>query len=494
MTGTFHRGRLRTFIIEEDRGLNPVFAGRRDIRQIIMDKCELITERHLDKTSARSSAGGMTQLIQGPPGIGKTSLLEKIREDCILRMQSNPLGHKVIPIGPLVPDDLGGSQVGIRIQRSINNLLQRVGLRKAGRLMGDIAQIFMSLGVHGFSVGIDLKREIRLNVPTDLTILLLIDEVQTLDLIDSSEPAALLRRLHVGSDRYPILPVLAGLSNSTNVIETTGISRLGDGAIHRLPPLNDQEVQASMHLFATHFGIQGDPDLVERWRQIIGNWCDGWPKHLQNSMKSLSEELLLHEGDLGRIDVSRVQRKSVMQRTNYYMTRFGSFYTDPDMIGMIMAQIGLQPQRAADIRAAIQKTATDPRWANLPHPDFNDLLRYGLIDLNLTTRWHGYVCPIPSLHSFAVAQTGNDLHPCAYEGAMDEISDCLNEGQDVNACDAWDRTPLHLAAAGNWPDVVRALLDAGADPEHHDHQGRQPLDTVPDGSVIRSHLAERASE
>lgn len=56
------------------------------------------------------------------------------------------------------------------------------------------------------------------------------------------------------------------------------------------------------------------------------------------------------------------------------------------------------------------------------------------------------------------------LHTAAQAGHLDAVRLLLKHGADPNAREAGDNTyPLHWAAAGRRPDIVRALLDAGGD-------------------------------
>ena len=54
----------------------------------------------------------------------------------------------------------------------------------------------------------------------------------------------------------------------------------------------------------------------------------------------------------------------------------------------------------------------------------------------------------------------------------------LEAGVPVDARDGYGNTPLWRAAFGNnaVPELVRMLLDAGADPDAADHTGRSPRD------------------
>ena len=472
---------------EEDRQINPFFSGREDLQTKIAEKSKVISRKHLDQ-SAGEPAGGMTQVIQGAPGIGKTSLLEKIKKNCIDQLNDDSTDFKTIPIYISNPDYLSVDFLRERIKDTLQELDRSITLEKSKQKASDTLKMFSSILPFGFGVGMHQSSQDRIFVPKKCTVLLLIDEVQSISPDSNPEVARMLRSLHGGSRCYPILPVLAGLSNSSMALEGAKIYRFGIGPVHFLQPLSLLEVKESIGKFMDYFHVQTNTNLTSEWGDRIGSWVDGWPMHVENTLAALGEELLITEGDLSAVDPHKIKLRATKRRVAYYNTRFGAFESFAKIVGEIMADIGSAPKDRVDIEVIIQKTLEKPLWAQVipnsmrPKLNFEFLLRHGHVDRSPDDPaiFH---CPIPSLQSFAVARTGSPLHVSAYAGDLESLGEDLNTGYEINSVDNWGRTPLHLAAEYDWDKAAKILLEKGADPQIRDNRKRLPLDMVKEESV-----------
>ncbi len=90
------------------------------------------------------------------------------------------------------------------------------------------------------------------------------------------------------------------------------------------------------------------------------------------------------------------------------------------------------------------------------------------------------VLSVLRLNGVALAETNsrsqNALHLAAQAGATDVVDMLIADGWDVNIADMGGRTPLIFAVQGRQGEIARRLLQAGANPNHTDHEGSNAKD------------------
>lgn len=74
-----------------------------------------------------------------------------------------------------------------------------------------------------------------------------------------------------------------------------------------------------------------------------------------------------------------------------------------------------------------------------------------------------------------ITRDSTPLHIVAYLGHVDIVKLLLEAGANPNKKDALEETPLHKAAFSNHPAIVNILLEAGANSNAQSFDGRTPL-------------------
>ena len=118
--------------------------------------------------------------------------------------------------------------------------------------------------------------------------------------------------------------------------------------------------------------------------------------------------------------------------------------------------------------AQMQTSILSPPIAAMEH-------RFSWPALEVTLTLFDVLSRLELISTFADFAGETPLHRACYNGHLDVVRVLLEAGADLHATDNGGRTPLHRACDNGHLDVVRVLFEAGADLHATDDGGRTPL-------------------
>ncbi len=466
------------------RAQPPVFVGRNAVIQDIGNAATLAHQMWLSG-DIDANDPGLTRLVQGAPGAGKTALLRHLQEKW---GSGTPGPHNPICVN-LNVDALGNVE---SLGRVIRQTLPESALEKWGGAIIRALATYLSGGDQAIGEDAEqatvagsrrlLRQDRAAAFPAP--IIVMVDEAQMVE--PSTPPANALRSLHLGRvGDIPILPVFAGLGYLQSHLQREGIniSRYSNEAkcIHVLERLSPAECRDLSDSWLRHFGVDAPDALGEPWSDALILDTQGWPMHTNGFLGALAEALAVsrNPASLEGVDIDAVRRVAAKTRDSYYGGRYQGVVLDHDQwVGRAMAAIdAASPVRPGDAIRIIGEAGPADERASKTLRDA--LIELGFLQLQ-SRGWH-CDCPIPSLVRYAAVRAMQDpgLHTAATLGQVDDLRRLMAAGSDLEARDALGRTPLHIAAECQWVDLAQALVEAGADAGAPDIGGATPRGAWP---------------
>ena len=487
MATAFDEKGLREFTEAGEKSPPPVFVGREGVISDIL----AAAERTRRPGGGRQGEPGMTRVVQGAPGSGKSSVLAEIRSR-LLGMENDAAPRLLTVSSTRLATEAGVSDVLAAIAAAA-----RTG-NKGWRAIGGDVFARIRRDVDGISVagaGVTLRAQ-DIPDPAALAalertlrggtwprpVILAVDEAQNLPPDKHAPAGRLFRGIHEADPGLPLTLVLAGLGDTPDRAGRMGLTR--GLKQHPLGGLSGGETEELMRGFCTRFGIEsaGAEDRLA----ALASPCEGWPRHLHFALQAFGSATLAAGGDTARIAWDGVFAAAADSRRAYYRAqRDAAMRRSGNLVGAVM--LGLDRRRSEmDVIKIIERKASfslpEGGWSLPPgadaHSFFEHLVHRGALQMDEAGRLH---CPIPSFRSFLIDEgmtPGVALLYAASQGDERRAERAIAAGADIEFRGLEGVTPLHVAAGCGWAGTVRLLLDRGADPSAKDSGGRTPADTA----------------
>ena len=229
---------LTAFAALGDRDDARFFVGRRhEIANVERLCAEALRAAHVGRPRK-----GLTQLFQGAPGAGKSSLLSELasrwREAALEAQSQDALGEpRGTPLavrldwGDLLFEEVVARKILAAVAPDAEELSRRTRTGSAtGSLDAGLVRGSLQAGGATTPPTLSIEGVAELFPPGGWTrpVCLMVDEIQNV------EPGAanVLTRLHEGHHGLPVVPVFAGLGSSQGVLQRFGLYRFSMEAVH----------------------------------------------------------------------------------------------------------------------------------------------------------------------------------------------------------------------------------------------------------------------
>ena len=376
----------------QNRDFALFFSGREDVLAELHKRTQVV----LRTSTNLSSSGGSTTIIQGCPGMGKTSLLRRFIDLCNEDYSENGKnGNMPLPI-----------QIHVSEATELKSVLEKTILvNPSSRTMNWITglgndfltRLKLSSTLENFLELLKLRIE-------DRVLVILIDEIQNA----SDKNREFLTSLHEGCiGNFPILPLYFGLNSSKSQLETLGLSRLGDQAVINLGVLTIEDCMHSFHAMLDEYAVERN-ELTQEWIHFMVEDSQCFPHHLTAALRATASVLIETEGRMNREGLNAARKEAESYRLNFYKDRVGLLFTLPEEAVGALARslttdplvLGKHPERAAETLLEILTEADIKRIdIEATRSMLQTMIHRGILQLDSSREQ--YVIPIPSFQTWA---------------------------------------------------------------------------------------------
>ena len=384
----------------DDRDRAPFFAGR---------KTEIQSFNHAVE-NAGDKDQAVFRIFQGPPGCGKTSLVNHLADTCadtavFIRCD---------------PSDLANAQ-------ALWARIDKTALDRGSSATRTGAFIAAAVGEHlGMrSAAAAVRGSLAEHSARNATLVLHLDEAHALD----PENSAMLLKLHTTGIGVPCVMVLTGLGHTRSVVSAVrGLTRLARDATVDMDEMSDAECADSTLELLDAVGAVGTAAERVSQANLVGGLANRWPQHLHCAQVALCEELLRVHGVLRDADTERVRERSKAMRHDYYGLRLMDhpvFSIDRAVTKRALIALAIRDVRGKralrDTCAREFKSADAMEWFDehgvSPLRFADTLIEKGLVR-EKEGRWRAAT---PSMVDWAAREVGTPLPPKPREQAAGNL-------------------------------------------------------------------------
>lgn len=305
------RQRRENYIRAGDRaraGPDPYFVGREGEIAMFLQA--------LDLTAAGNGSFGKdeTLLVQGPPGAGKTALLE----ECAALAAQRP----DCAVVRVLPEDLCSARDLIE---AIDRAVGVPAVTRLGRALDERGWRAGPVGLPprpGRRQSVAALMETREDAWKERVIVLFLDEAQNIPPAPGSgQVGAVISYLHGAHRKVRMLLACYGLGNTQDKLAELGVSRLARERLTTLQPLSLEQAEKSLRRVFSTCGVTGAAEERQRWLKTLAALSLGWPQHLRAIAALALEHLATHQMSLSAGSLDTVLQAGRAARERYYDQR-----------------------------------------------------------------------------------------------------------------------------------------------------------------------------